>query len=192
MQINSEILLMLSGGLDSTGLFWKLYQNKRNVHVHHMNLKNIEKRAKAESRSVSKIIEYMSSKMQFTYSESTHEYNCYNGKFLWDSDIVSFCAGMICSASPSIKYVAIGRTATDEVQNDSPRLIRANKILSAFTDAQKIYPVQSMAKQQIYDFIPKDLRSLVWYCRTPSYQNNIPNPCGKCETCNTFTKLKLS
>ena len=47
--IKRDVLLMFSGGLDSTGAFWKLMQDKRSVHVYHMNLNNKEKRSEAES-----------------------------------------------------------------------------------------------------------------------------------------------
>ena len=39
---DSEVLLMFSGGLDSTGVFYKLINDKRKLHVHHLNLINKE------------------------------------------------------------------------------------------------------------------------------------------------------
>jgi len=46
------ILLMFSGGLDSTGVFWKLIQEKEKLHVHHLYLSNKENRAEAEAVAV--------------------------------------------------------------------------------------------------------------------------------------------
>jgi 7-cyano-7-deazaguanine synthase in queuosine biosynthesis len=55
----SNILLMFSGGLDSTGALWQLLQNKENiVHLHHLYLVNKEKRAEAEQRAVKNILLY--------------------------------------------------------------------------------------------------------------------------------------
>jgi 7-cyano-7-deazaguanine synthase in queuosine biosynthesis len=52
-----DTLLMFSGGLDSTGAFWQLMQDKQNIHVHHMHLKNVEQRWTAESKSTADIVE---------------------------------------------------------------------------------------------------------------------------------------
>ena len=78
-----------------------------------MNLVNQEKRALAESKAINPILDHMLKIRNFGYSESTHKYPSYNNKFIWDSDIVSFMAGNICLAIPSIKHIAIGMTSTD-------------------------------------------------------------------------------
>lgn len=58
-RIDPKILLMFSGGLDSTGVFWKLIQEKEELHVHHLYLVNKENRAKAEDKAVKDIVDYM-------------------------------------------------------------------------------------------------------------------------------------
>lgn len=188
-----DTLLMFSGGLDSTGAFWKLVQDGKKVHVHHMNLKNIEKRAVAENQAVQKVLKYMGGVAVFAYSESTHAYPCYNNKFIWDADIASFVAGNICMAMPWIKEVALGMTASDTNPGLQDRIERANKIFNAFgTEAKKVYPVHGMTKQQIYDMIPSELRNCVWSCRTPVYQpNGRIMQCGRCQTCQEVQKLSL-
>jgi 7-cyano-7-deazaguanine synthase in queuosine biosynthesis len=195
MNLNSnnqtpEVLLMFSGGLDSTGAFWRLLQDGRKIHVHHMNLKNVERRHKAESVSVKNILTYMRTIGDFIYSESSHEYPPFKGKFMWDSDIVSFVSGSICLATPWIKEVAIGRTKSDDNQNLNDRVERAHTIFSAFTStAKKVYPVGDLTKQEIYDMLPKDLRKLTWSCRTPVYSDDTINPCGVCQTCKKIGEL---
>lgn len=183
-------LLMYSGGLDSTGAFYKMLRDGRKLHVHHMNLQNIEHRAKAESHSVHQIIQYMKSLGDFNYSESTHAYPCFNNRFIWDSDIISFVAGNICMQCPWIEEVALGMVATDESECVSERIERANKVFYAFTaSAKKVYPVRELTKQQIYDLLPDQLRKLTWSCRTPTYNSGVPNACNKCQTCQEIHKL---
>lgn len=189
----NDVLLMFSGGLDSTGAFWQLIQDNQKIHVHHMNLKNIENRSIAESKSTENIIKYMSKLSSFTYSESTHEYPCYNGSFIWDGDISSFIAGTICTSIKSIKKVAFGRTATDnENANALSRIERANNIFSAMCDAVKIYPVQHLTKLQIYEMLPKELRDLSWSCRKPLYKDNKIMPCKNCITCYSMKKIGIN
>lgn len=187
-----NILLMFSGGLDSTGAFWKLINQENDLHVHHMHLINKEKRSDAESIAVNEIINYMKKIKNFSHTDSIHEYPSYNGNFIWDGDIASFIAGTICLSMPSIKEVAFGRTATDdENPRLSSRIDRANKIFKAMCNANKIYPVQSLTKVQIYEDLPTDLRELCWSCRKPIYVENKPVRCNKCITCKQMINLGI-
>ncbi len=53
------ILVMLSGGLDSTAcLVWALTETNEPVHVHHMHLVNWEGRHDVEAEACSRIIAY--------------------------------------------------------------------------------------------------------------------------------------
>jgi 7-cyano-7-deazaguanine synthase in queuosine biosynthesis len=63
------------------------------------------------------------------------------------------------------------------------RRVRANKILAAFSPVEKIYPVLTLTKREIYDSLPDTLRNLFWSCRHPVYTEKNIAPCGKCDTC---------
>jgi 7-cyano-7-deazaguanine synthase in queuosine biosynthesis len=183
---------MLSGGLDSTGAFWQLTMNSQEeIHVHHMNLRNIERRARAESIAIQGILAFMEKAgAKFTYTESTHEYPAFEGGFIWDADITSFMAGNICYTNPSIKHVALGLTKTDTAREEvSGRIKRANQIFSALCDATKIYPIEHLDKKSVYNMLPEELRRLTWSCRTPVYQQFSIIPCGKCHTCNEMKQV---
>jgi 7-cyano-7-deazaguanine synthase in queuosine biosynthesis len=67
-----DTLLMLSGGLDSTGALWHLIENKKKIHIHHMNLKNLEKRGLAESIAVKEILKFIDPKCDYYFSEKFH------------------------------------------------------------------------------------------------------------------------
>ena len=176
------ILLMFSGGLDSTGVFWKLIQEKEELHVHHLYLSNKENRAEAEAIAVRNVVNYMKKIREFSYTESYHEYPSYNGNFAWDSDIYNFVAGTICLSAKNIKEVAIGRTKSDS--GFERRAERGNKMLKILAPiVKKIYPVGEMTKKEIYEMLPEDLRSLTWSCRRPIYKNDNIEMCKKCKTC---------
>ena len=96
-------------------------------------------------------------------------------------------AGYIASVNPDIKKIAIGMQSTDGSNSLPERRIRAAKILEAFTDAEKIYPVMEMSKREIYDMLPDSLKNVFWSCRRPVYKEKQIIPCGVCETC---VKLK--
>lgn len=187
--IKPTILLMFSGGLDSTGALWKLIRTKEELLVHHIYLCNKEKRAEAENKSVKDIIAYMKNIRDFTYTESYHEYPSYNNNFMWDSDIYNFVAGTICLCLKSIKEVAIGRTKSD--MGIEQRADRGTKILHTFDpNIKKVYPVGDMTKKEIYEMLPEDLRNLTWSCRTPVYKDNYIYECNRCKTCREVTLIK--
>jgi 7-cyano-7-deazaguanine synthase in queuosine biosynthesis len=202
---NSNILLMFSGGLDSTGALWNLLQNKDNrVHLHHLYLVNKEKRAEAELRSVKNIISYISKSHIIKYSQSYHEYPSYsylkaidnklilNQNFIFDSDIYNFTAASICKCLPSIKKVALGRTKSDMSEDIEERAIRGTELLKLFVpNVEKVYPVEHLTKAEIYNIIPKELRDMTWSCRTPIIRDkDIFKECGKCKTCLEINQIR--
>jgi 7-cyano-7-deazaguanine synthase in queuosine biosynthesis len=73
--------------------------------------------------------------------------------------------------------------ANDHNHSLEERRIRANKIFTAFTDAEKIFPVLEMSKREIYDSLPESLRDMFWSCRRPVYSEKNIAPCGRCDTC---------
>lgn len=184
-------LIMFSGGLDSTGVFWKYINGEEILHVHHLCLVNKENRAKAEDRAVRDIVAHMRGIRDFGFTESYHEYPCYNNNFIWDSDIFSFMAGSICLSMKTIREVAIGMTASDGPGRISARVERANRIFDAFgTKANKVYPLIDMNKKQIYEMLPEDLRDMSWSCRTPIYEGGDIRRCGRCRTCVEIERIR--
>lgn len=184
---------MFSGGVDSTGVFWRLINGSELLHVHHLYLVNKENRAVAEDRAVRDIVAYMRSIREFGFSESYHEYPCHNGSFLWDSDIFSFVAGSMCLMMDTIRHVAIGMTASDMSSGMSERIERANRIFDSFqSKAKKVYPLKDMTKKQVYDMMPEDLRRLSWSCRTPIYKEDDIERCERCRTCREVNLLSSS
>jgi 7-cyano-7-deazaguanine synthase in queuosine biosynthesis len=184
-------LVMFSGGLDSTCVLWRLVNGDEELHVHHLHLVNKENRAAAENKAVTDIVAHLRGVRHFGFSESYHEYPCYGGGFMWDSDIFSFMAGSICLGMKTIERVAIGMTLSDMRGGLSHRVERANKIFEAFgTKARKVYPVGQMTKKQIYEALPEKLRMMSWSCRTPIYKDDDMVACGKCKTCREVERIK--
>lgn len=191
-QIKPTILAMYSGGLDSLGMVYKLLTEDTykdyDIHIHHVHNKNVEQRWKAEQIAVDLATKELKRLgFQFAYSESEIGTQPFGRKFLYDTDSMNFFAGYVASVNPDIKKVAMGMQANDANQRLEERRVRANKILSAFTDAEKIFPVLTMTKREIYDMLPESLRNLFWSCRHPVYSEKNIAPCGKCDTCR---KLK--
>ena len=183
------ILAMYSGGLDSLGMVYKLLTEDAykdySIHIHHIHNRNIENRDRAEGIVVPLALKELERLgFKFDYSESQIASQPYNGKFMYDSDTINFFAGYICSVNPGIVKVAMGMQANDGNHALEERRKRADKILAAFTDVTKIYPVLDMTKREIQDSLPVTLKKMFWSCRHPVYTEKNIAPCGKCDTCH--------
>jgi hypothetical protein len=183
------ILAMYSGGLDSLGMIYRLLTDPEykdyQLHIHHVHNRNVENRDRAEGIVVPLVLKELERLgFDFIYSESQIASQPYNGKFMYDSDTINFFAGYICSVNPDIVKVAMGMQANDGNHALEERRKRADKILAAFTDVTKIYPVLDMTKREIQDSLPVTLKKMFWSCRHPVYTEKNIAPCGKCDTCH--------
>jgi len=190
------ILAMYSGGLDSLGMVYKLLTEDEYkdyaVHVHHVHNKNAENRWRAEQIAVDIATKELKNLgFKFAYSESEIGTLPFGDKFMFDTDSMNFFAGYVCSVNPNIVKVAMGMQANDANQRLEERRIRGNKILQAFTTAEKIYPVMNMTKREIYDMLPESLRNMFWSCRRPQYSEKNIAPCGRCDTCLTLKEQAI-
>ena len=188
MEQRPTILAMYSGGLDSLGMVYKLLTEDEYkdyaVHVHHVHNKNAENRWRAEQIAVDIATKELKTLgFKFAYSESEIGTLPFGDSFMFDTDSMNFFAGYVCSVNPNIVKVAMGMQANDANQRLEERRIRGNKILQAFTPAEKIYPVMNMTKREIYDMLPESLRDKFWSCRRPQYSEKNIAPCGRCDTC---------
>jgi hypothetical protein len=154
------------------------------VHIHHVHNRNIENRHRAEAITVNMVLEELDKLgFSFIYSESEIASQPYNKNFMYDSDTMNYFAGYICSVNPNIVRVAMGMQANDHNQALEERRKRADKILRAFTDVEKIYPVLNATKREIYASLPESLKDMFWSCRHPVYTEKNIAPCLKCDTC---------
>ena len=196
-KIESTILAMYSGGLDSLGMIYKLLTDPEyarfKLHIHHIHNKNAERRDQAEAIAVNlALAELKIMNFHFEYSESEISVPTYRNKFMYDTDSINFFAGYLCSLNPHIELVALGMNAGDANQSLENRRKRANAILAAFTPVEKTYPVLNMTKREIYDSLPDQLKNKFWSCRRPVYTENKIAPCEKCDTCVKLREQSIS
>lgn len=187
------ILTMLSGGIDSVSMVYTLLKEGKELHIHHIEIENDEHRSRAETVAVNKVLTYLRSVGldNFAYTSSKIECPTVNGKFLFDSDAINFFAGFLCDANPKIKQVAVGANKEDSRNVGSDRILRASKLLSLFTDVEKIYPIKDYSKKELYDNLPQGLKDVFWSCRTPVYEDNYAKPCYSCFTCGQMKTMGI-
>lgn len=190
------ILVMLSGGLDSTGALYKLLtETSEPIHAHHLDIQNLENRWIPERYAVSKVLEFCKKIRDFKFTSSTYEFLQFRKHFTWDNDIVRFVAAQISKDNAEITQVALGKCADD---NDSPdfrlRAVQSQAIWNAcFIESKRpapeiIRPVETLNKAQIWEMLPDEIRQHIWACRTPIFQNRTYSYCFKCQTCQVMAK----
>lgn len=179
---------MYSGGLDSLAMLYRLLTHDDyrgyGLHVHHIHIANVERRAEAEAIVVKAALEELARLgFSFVYSESSIAAPAFGRHFMYDMDSIFFIAGYLCSVNPLIQWVAVGRIADDNAPQLDQLRQRADKLLAAFSPAKKIYPVMSMTKRELFDSLPVSLRNKYWSCRRPQRSQNTITFCGTCKTC---------
>lgn len=197
---------MYSGGLDSTGVLYKLLTDDQykdfGIHAHSMDLLNIEGRSGAEYEATTKCIRwFMRNCREFEHTRSTYDCRHLGRNFTWDTDISAFTVGQITSCTMrKYVYVAMGKTKTDELANHANlrgRIERAHNLMRVCHEfkgthiPEYIYPVANMTKREIWEYLPEELRVNTWSCRNPILREVIPTvwlKCGKCITCVDMQK----
>jgi 7-cyano-7-deazaguanine synthase in queuosine biosynthesis len=188
------ILVMLSGGVDSTAaLVWALRETDEPVHAHHMHLINHEGRHEAEAEACRRIIAFCRQTWRdFDYSELTLDFSAMLW-IPWDMLCVCFAAGQIVHKRPDIVRLVIGTCREEghwrERWDHIYRMVegaawpaRAPELLLPFLDR---------SKAEEMEYLPAEIRSLVWSCRQPvrSGSGLAPRdgssylPCGRCRAC---------
>lgn len=191
----NRTLVMFSGGIDSTAALWHVLNRPETygeIHVHHMHLKNVEKRWQAEAAAVKSVLDYMRKKAPtpFTTSESTIATPQFGNQFLFDVEVMGFITGYMTSRDPNITKVVIAATKTDFELGVDASVMRGKRMHNAYHPDEKDhsvrikeYPHSHLTKEEVYKTLPADLAILTWSCRTPRYVKGRPIECGQCKTC---------
>ena len=184
-----QILIMWSGGLDSSYMLYKyLTETDYPIHAHHIILQNrAEFRWHQEQVAVNNIRDWLKKNCRkFDYSESSY-YNRFVGR---DIALVLFVASQICYGLCWAGIDEIEVLAGWIVEDNKRAPIKrqsgvfyegANNIIG--TKLTLGYPIKDMTKQDIINKIPKELTDLTWSCRRPIFRGGKAMPCGKCHAC---------
>lgn len=185
---NYDLLINLTGGLDSTFAAWDYLINnpKGSLLIHHCILKNYQMRNDKEAESVHKILEYFQNTglKNFDYIETefstkglTHGIN--------DIEVIGFLNSCIIrSNSIRCEHIAITASAQDLKQGASYEVRSKSRFdiikLVSRTEPNYIWPIKDLTRTDMLLRLPDELKKLLWFCRTPTAAGN---PCGKCKTC---------
>jgi len=204
-------LIMISGGLGSTGLLYKLLEeNKDNKDVcicgHFVNIPATNNRTKAEYRAIRRILKKVFLKYpRFEFSSSRFSYNWKSYK---EADVIvagfhgAYIAKNIMLRHYNtfnewpevIVYQGTDQDEWPEEERDdwSVRWETEKAVFDAsFKDFNILgikppiisLPFLNTTRKEIVEYIPKDILKLMWSCRTPYEVDGEYVPCGVCKQC---------
>jgi acyl-coenzyme A synthetase/AMP-(fatty) acid ligase len=200
-QAGETVLVMFSGGIDSTYLLYHyLVNTDYRLHVHHISMRYpSEPRWKEEDIASRKIVEACRKIRAFDYSESRFDFGFYSyvGR---DSDTQLLIASKIIGNIKGPVALALGWNYSDH-RHDLRNGRAANRVtetlwetlcdgmdasLAERVDREIQLPIlrQKLTKDAIIKRLPEALLDLTWSCRKPvKGKDGISRNCGKCAPC---------
>jgi 7-cyano-7-deazaguanine synthase in queuosine biosynthesis len=184
------ILMMLSGGLDSTTCLLKLLRDHRSgygppVLVHHVIKTSKSGRRDVELASVQAIVDDL--RQEFEFEFTTSESTIQSLVFCNDIYITRFHGALVAS-----KYgcgsIATGRVKDDDNSAYHRRERRAEMIARGLGyGGRVIYPIKDWHKGNCIEFLLHWRPSLIkhtWSCLRPVVDSGNHYNCGTCSTCH--------
>ena len=202
--MKDKILVLLSGGVDSTGLLYKCLNDSKyshlDVHVHHVNIITRLKKHIPEAIACKNIVEWLREKnYSFEYTESTVDLSSvFKDRVPWDTEICWSIAAMICQIDSSIKWASTGRKLDDsgpaEEEETRKRLDTLFHYMTSsewrnYEGVKNLPVIAHMTKKEIWNYLPVELREMTWYCSVPLYNGDEIKACGLCHTCCDMKKI---
>jgi 7-cyano-7-deazaguanine synthase in queuosine biosynthesis len=216
MNTKNCTIAMVSGGLDSVAMLYKLLKNsKDDIIVHRINLLNSENRNTVESYCANKCFDYLRMhEKSFKTTTSTLDLSSFLN-YGYDVIHVMYIAGILyknyCYQYEDIK-IACGKTRVDleSYSADSAHYAKVvgwtsqvshlalNLSCSQTKDNSEIYkfpsiiyPVAQKTKKELKDSIPQELFDLTWSCRQPNYRGSTVSNCGRCISCKDLVHANI-
>lgn len=187
------MLVMFSGGLDSTAMLVKLLTETQDpLRVHHIRMANREDRAEAEQAAVERIVAWCRERYRpFRYSESALDFQELEAIPI-DYLCVAFVACQVAIDTPGCNRIAVAALARDtDIENRAARqrrvfdalyeCYRARKLGEA--EVQWVYPVYHATKRELAAVLPRELLEMTWSCRRPVRAAQGFRACGACKAC---------
>jgi 7-cyano-7-deazaguanine synthase in queuosine biosynthesis len=187
--VAADVLLNLSGGIDSALCLWRAQQEGRRVLTHHIVLATSRGRERHEAQAVDRILGWMPEPTE--HVESSFGWG--DLQRVRDVHVWALFTGAILARRPAVGEVIVPTHADAFTTMDEPWRQRSaealDEIVYAVARRRPVYsrPLAGMTKAQIIAEIPDDLLDLCWWCRTPTVRGK---PCHRCLTCRQVDRAR--
>lgn len=196
--MSDTVLLMFSGGVDSTYLLYDyLRTTTERVHAHHISLRYPhQQRWRAEDPACERIVDWCRENLRdFEYSTSRFDLDFQ--RIGWDSDLQLLVASKVAlNLGPERITLALGWCSDDlerprvrerQERGVTPRLWEAlcESAGRPKLDRKITMPIveRGLSKADLIAELPDELFHLTWSCRNPVFSGGTPRACGECHAC---------
>ena len=206
-------IIMLSGGLDSSGLLFKILEESKNkedvmVFGHYVNMNNFHDNGKAEELAVKRVVDYaLNNYNNFVFKSSSFEYKPHAYKTSECIIVVGFIMAIFTQdviedmrhRKGQLPYVRTYMPADnkewrpDNKSRWGPQWETQQKVFEAAFHEYAIkfnipipeieLPFIDVERKQIYKYIPDELKDKIWSCRCPNKVGDEFSACGECVAC---------
>lgn len=192
------ILIMLSGGIDSTyALFKYLTETDLPLHAHHISMQVWEESRDApEDVAARKVTNFCGGYRSFSHSHSDYGFELpYTG---WDTDVQLLMAARVAANLEAHRVTLVLGINADDVAREEIKERMSRNVIQNLWEAQiasidperrgrinpKIHlPFDGVAKAQMVKELPTGLFKMTWSCRKPVVDGDNHTPCGECHAC---------
>jgi 7-cyano-7-deazaguanine synthase in queuosine biosynthesis len=184
---DGPLLVMWSGGIDSTLVVYEALRQGRTVRAHHIHLASSQGRAAAEERAIAQLVRWLDAQGLPGTLELTRSTTDFGDlRRVLDVKVWSWWIGVILAYEREI-----GQVATTQHRQSFPnagyrrRSMQIREQMPALSGRQGrqvewLSPLAGMDKAEIVAAMPDGLLELCWWCRTPDAAGR---PCHDCHTC---------
>jgi len=166
----SEILINLSGGLDSVYVAYHYLKNYPDTKIlfFHLELINAERRSIAEMGAVEKILEYFrkNGMNNFVYHSATFDYGTLPKVRIKDISIIAMFNSIILK-QPGMRNIKELPLCWHKGEVDTVTYQRGRSIMD-------------LTRKDMVNNLPEDLLKLISSCRQRDKEDK---PCSRCTTC---------
>jgi hypothetical protein len=186
------ILAAVSGGLDSVAMLYRLLTTAADpIHVHHISIRAVTGRWKAEGQAMALIVPWLQTHARpFGYTTAIYPPPLRRP----DISIVSDeCARMIkAGLIPMPAALARGANWHDMRSKGTGTRQRSAAMRWQLALGPKappiIFPIADMKRRALWAMLPPQLAVLTASCRRPRVREGVWHACGGCQTCDQLRR----
>ena len=194
------VIVLWSGGMDSTFLVKKYMDEGHKVDAVYFTLENNDTKTKMElqaTKKLSKFFNEMSNegKGEFLFSnQAMGRAEVSRGGDIVAHQVPFWILAALFSIDSSVDEVAIGYVQNDcmiSFLDDIRRVYKAYQPFFSYKLPKLVFPLMKWTKQEIKDALAKELMDLCVWCECPTeLVGDRYEPCGHCSPCKRHRELE--
>lgn len=200
MKKKKMVIVLWSGGMDSTFLVQKYLQEGHKVNAVYFTLENNETKTKAELAATKKLAgllekTFTDGRFNFSY-QAMGRAEVNRGGDIVAHQVPFWILAALFAIDESVNEVAIGYVQNDcaiSFLEDIRKVYKAYQPFFSYKLPKLVFPLTKWSKQEIRNGLAIELMELCVWCECPHDilgANEVFEPCGYCDPCKRHRELE--